>query len=235
VPPPTTTLLGVYGTYGPEHGLARDTYLGYSDEEVQWGPHDSIPLIAPTSGTVTLYQFPTPLGVLETMSAGYQKAHHDLFDGWVCQIPIDKYNASNVNPLAQVMNVAVFVPDTPISSSRGVIRALWFGHIRNGTRQGHMNAGDKFGESGASGIQFERAGVLYARAAHVHACASVTGNLTPNGDVDGAVACEIMGWKVTNVGFVPGPNQYFTGNYCAGRLLSDFRNASKPIPRMAPD
>lgn len=169
------------------------------------------------------------------MGTEYQENYRALFDGWNCKIDTALYNPNTVNPLAQVMNVAVFVPDRPFNTSKGIVKAIGFGHNRNGTVQGHMMKGTKFGESGASGIQFERAGVTYARAAHVHATAFISGQLSPNGDVDGAVVFEIMGWKGTNVGFVPGPTHYFTGNYCAGRLLSDFKTASKPVPRMAPD
>src|SRR3954447_22548656 len=52
----TTALQGVAVTY-PGHGEARDIYLGQTDEEVQWGPHDSWPLLAPTDGRVELYDF----------------------------------------------------------------------------------------------------------------------------------------------------------------------------------
>lgn len=206
-------------------------YLGYNDDQIQWGPHDSIPLIAPVDGTVTLYTSPTPLGVLSTMGGEYQQQYKALFDGWVCHIEPQEYAVLGVNPLSQVMNVAVFMFDTPINGVRGI----GLGHVRNGTLQGHMLKGTKFGESGASGIQFERAGITTARAAHVHATTFMSGQLSPNGDADGKIACEIMGWQLTDVGFVPGPTHYFSGNYCAGRLLSDFRNASKPVPRVAPD
>ena len=229
--PATTALDGVAVTYGG-HGFARDAYLGHTDEEVAWGPHDSWPLIAPSDGRVELYDFGTPLFGAAAMDPEYVQRHHDLFDGWVCIVPPDPSRPG----FGQTMHVAVFWPSQAIQTSGGRLTALWFGHVRGNVRTGAVNKGDTFAETGASGIQFERAGVATARAAHAHVCASTTGQLSPNGDVDGMLACEAMGWQVRFIGNDgPGPDQYKTGAYCAGRLLADFQNGGKPLPRVAPD
>lgn len=225
---PAATLLGAGGTY-PGHGLARDCYLGSTDDEVQWGPHHNWELRAPAAGTVTLYRFTTPLKTLNATSDEYQKAYRALFRKWVC---ISPWPAGG---RPQIMNVVVFVPDAPLPSPGGPpLRALWFGHVRDDVRTGRVARGDLFALSGASGIQFEKVGIAKARAAHVHTCASATGALSPNGDVDGFVAAKAMGWDVVNVGTVPGPNEYLSGYFCAGRLLRDFQWAHKPIPPRAP-
>jgi hypothetical protein len=132
------------------------------------------------------------------------------------------------------MQVAVFIPDQPLPSSRGPLRALWFGHVAPDVKTGRVEKGDTFARSFDSGIRFENNGVPLARAAHDHTCASTTGQLSPNGDVDGLAAAEVMGW--TPVIFLgnggPGPSQYQAGAYTAGRLRSDFTNTGHQIPDM---
>ena len=259
-------LQGVAVTY-QGHGQARDIYLGRTDEEVQWGPHDSWPLLAPSDGRVELYDSSTPLpgaavgaAAPEDADPEYLARRKALFDGWVCRVPAESCPPTSVPPasyspervpregvppaaaitpaagVGQTMHVAVFWPDQLLQTSGGGLRAIWFGHVRGNVRTGRVRRGDQFAETGASGIQFERAGVSTARAAHAHACASATGQLSPNGDVDGLLACEAMGWRVQFIGSNgPGPTQYQTGLYCAGRLLTDFHTAHKPLPRVAPD
>ncbi len=64
----------------------------------------------------------------------------------------------------------------------------------------------------------------------------MSGQLSPNGDVDGMIACELMGWEVQFIGDGPGPQQYQLPNvWTAGRRTSDFTAAGRPIPRIAPD
>lgn len=236
--PEPSRLRGVAVTYST-HGLARDCYLGLTEDEIAWGPHDGWPLIAPCDGTVTLYQFGTPLPALATRLARdpeYAAQHAALFDGWVCIAPPFVDAEQNLTWLAgagQTMNVLVFVPVAPISTSYGLVRALWHGHVRNACQTGRMPKGDQFGLVGASGIQFERIGVSKARAAHSHACASATGQLSPNGDLDGMACAEAMEWDVTFLGNGPGPNEYMGGGICAGRELSDFEQGGHPIPRLA--
>jgi hypothetical protein len=173
-----------------------------------------------------------PKNILEAAGCKTQRefvAHYKaLFTGWNCSVtPRDMLGN-------QVMQVAVFVPDAPLNSSRGPIRAIWFGHVKPGVKTGRVAAGETFGYSYDSGIRFENNGVPNARASHVHACASATGQLSPNGDVDGLVAAELMGWTpITWVGSNgPGPQQYQSGAYCAGRPLADFRNSGHAVPPM---
>jgi hypothetical protein len=67
--PQPVTLRGYAVTY-PGHDPARDIYLGLTDTQAQWGPHHDLPIVAPTAGTVYLYQFPTPLPGDERLSVG---------------------------------------------------------------------------------------------------------------------------------------------------------------------
>jgi hypothetical protein len=236
------SLQGVAVTY-QGHDPARDAYLGHTDDEVQWGPHDSWPLIAPSDGTVQRFDQGTPLlgeaTVAPVEDPEYAAQRRALFDGWVCRVPPAPVpRGAEVGPVGfgQTMHVAVFWPDQPLQTSGGPLRAIWFGHVRSNVRTGRVRRGEKFAETGASGIQFERAGIPNARAAHAHACASATGQLSPNGDVSGMLACEAMGWRVEFIGSNgPGPQQYMTGAFCAGRRLSDFHQAHQPLPRVSPD
>jgi hypothetical protein len=133
----------------------------------------------------------------------------------------------------QSMAIAVFVPRQPIQTSRGLVRAMWFGHVHPNVRIGPVAEGDQFGESYDSGIRFEDAGYPNARASHNHACASATGQLSPNGDMDGLAACEAMGWLVDYLGPIgPGPNHYMTNQYTAGRARSDFLSTGHALPPM---
>jgi hypothetical protein len=129
--------------------------------------------------------------------------------------------------LGQTMYFVLYVPNVPLNG----LKALWFGHSRGNAKLGAVKQGEWFGESWDSGVRFESVGI-HARASHVHCCASATGSLTVNGDVDGLLAAQAMGWDVQFIGNGPGPNEYYSGRYCAGRLLSDFTAAGKPLPPM---
>jgi hypothetical protein len=178
---------------------------------------------------------PTPIPKTTLEAAGCKteaefKGHYRaLFEGWNCSI-----TPRELLGTGQVMQVAVFIPDQPLPSSRGPLRALWFGHVAPDVKTGRVEKGDTFARSFDSGIRFENNGVPLARAAHIHACASTTGQLTPNGDVDGLACAEVMGW--TPVTFLgnggPGPSQYQGGAYTAGRHRSDFTNTGHQIPDM---
>lgn len=226
-PPPTAAIRGVAVTYAG-HDPARDCYLGYTAEQVAWGPHHGIPFIAPAAGAVSLYSFPTPIaGAAQggLTSQQYMANHAALFGGvFLCGMPLAQLAA-----LGQTMYFVLYQPAVPLAG----LKALWFGHARGNAQVGPVATGEWFGESWDSGVHFETAGVPNARAAHVHCCASTTGALTMNGDVDGLRAAAAMGWQVEFIGSNgPGPTQYQGGAYCAGRLLSDFTNGHHPIPPM---
>ncbi len=164
--PEPPQLQGVAVTYSG-HGNARDVYLGLDADMVQWGPHDSLELRAPANGRVELYQFPTPLDTFQAMDATTRARHRALFRDWICMVPAawtpantllageDAWWVAPATATAlgqQVMNVPVFWYDTPAPSRLGLVRALWFGHARNGARTGGVLQGEVFGLSGASGI-----------------------------------------------------------------------------------
>lgn len=218
-----TTLHGVAISY-PGHAPARDLYLGYTEEQAQWGPHDSLAITAPVAGTVSLYTFSVG-GALRHQPPEAQA----LFTGWVCIAP-----PSPTPRGLQPMHVAVLVYDTPIPTPWGAVRADWAAHVRGDVRTGRVAAGEPYAVCWDSGIRFENSGVAAARAAHIHACASATGTLTPNGDLDGRAFAYVRGWEpLAYLGEGgPGPGQYQQGRYTAGRLTSDFQRAGKPIPPM---
>jgi len=221
-PEPTpATLRGVAITY-PGHSPARDLYLGYTEEQVAWGRHDNLPITAPVAGTVSLYTFSVG-GALSHQPPEAQA----LFTGWVCIAP-----PSPTPRGLQPMYVAVLVYDTPIPTPWGAVRTDWAGHVRADVKTGRVGAGETYAVCFDSGIRFENSGIPNARAAHIHACASATGSLSPNGDLDGRAFAYVRGWEpMAYLGEGgPGPQQYQSGRFCAGRLLSDFQQAGKPIP-----
>lgn len=233
-PPPLPTPPAIHGvavTYA-KHDPARDCYLGYTDAQVAWGPHHGIPFIAPCDGVVSLYRFPTPLPA-STLGLhnqhkdylAYLGQHQAIFGGpFRCSM-----TEADLVATGQTLYFVLFAPNAPLAG----LKALWFGHARGNARLGPVKIGDWFGESWDSGIRFEAGGVPDARAAHVHCCASTTGQLTMNGDVDGLRAAAAMGWHVEFIGSNgPGPDQYYTGAYTAGRLRTDFTSGHHPIPPM---
>ena len=226
VPVPTPVQLrGSAGSY-PGHDPAVDCYLGWTDEQVQWGSHHGLPLVAPVDGVVQRYSFPTPIGssflVGSNRPLGQAAANYiSLFSTWTCR---------NLLEPNQTMYVAVFTPNRPIFTSRGVVKLVILGHLQQGVVIGPVQRGVKFGVSWDSGIRFEGQNPV-ARAAHVHVAASSSGVLSPNGDMDGWAGVEAMGWQVTNVGRVPGPSDYPVPNlWCAGRRYADFTASGHAIP-----
>lgn len=222
-PPPVEPahLQGVAITY-PGHQPAYDLYLGYTEEQVAWGRHDGLPICAPVAGVVSLYSF----------SVGRSLTHlppetQALFAGWVCIAPSGVQLAG-----LQPMYVAVLVYDTPIQTPWGTVKVDWAAHVRGNVKTGRVAAGEQYATCWDSGIRFEDSGIPNARAAHVHACASATGSLSPNGDLDGRAFGYVRGWEpLAYLGDGgPGPSQYQQGRYTAGRLTSDFKSAGKPIP-----
>jgi hypothetical protein len=225
-PPPATTITGVAVTYSG-HDPARDVYAGYSEEQVAWGPHHGIPFMAPADGTVSVYTFPTPISTMMAADPVYAANHYALFGGaFICGM-----TAAQLVSTGQTMYFVVYQPDVPISTRYGLFKIGWAGHARGSAKVGRVKKGEWYGESYDSGIRFETAGVPNARAAHVHACASASGTLTMNGDINGLAWCEAHGWQVEFIGSNgPGPQQYQGGAFCAGRLLTDFTTHGHPIP-----
>jgi len=223
-PPPVPVLSGVYGTYSG-HGLAQDLYGGTTDEQVQWGPHHGLPLVAPVDGRVELYQIGTPLSAQTGLAAFdpvYRVNWHALSDEWVCRVP--------PHLGAQVMYVAVFWPTGPLWLNGTRCGHLHYGHVRSNVTTGSVAAGQPFATTWDSGIRFENAGITNARAAHTHCCAGAGTTLSPNGDLDGRLAVLAQGWSVTDLRSIPGPSDYQSGAYCAGRRLTDFTSGGHPIP-----
>jgi hypothetical protein len=217
-PEPVRQIRTVYGTYSG-HGLARDAYPGWNDEQVQWGPHHGIPIVAPANGRVELYDIGTPLNVVRIAGAEYTANHEALFKGWSCK---------SYDPL-QTMFVVVFWPEQPLTINSQRVGHLHYGHVNGDVMTGRVSAGVVFAHVWDSGIRFEPR-IPNARAAHVHACAGAGSMLSPNGDLPGELAIVAQDWEATNVGTLPGPMEYQSGRYCAGRLLSDFQQAGRPIP-----
>lgn len=221
-PTPEPMRIGaVIGTYSG-HGLAKDAYAGLTTEQVHWGPHHGLPIVAPADGRVELYQIGTPLGMVTAQGQEYTANHMALFAEWVCL----------ADPL-QTMAVAVWWPAAPFTVEGQRIGHLHYGHVRGDVRTGAIAKGEQFAQSWDSGIRFEP-GVPKARAAHTHCCAGAGTTLSPNGDLPGRLAAVAQGWTVTDIGTVPGPTDYQGGRYTAGRLTSDFTQAGKPIPPMPP-
>lgn len=221
-PGPTPTgLHGVAISY-PGHSPARDLYLGYTDEQAQWGRHDGLPITAPVSGVVSLYTF-TVGGAM----VGLSPEAAALFEGWVCMAPPSTRPAG-----LQPMYVAVLVYDTPVSTPYGTVRVDWAAHVRGTVQTGRVVKDEQYAESYDSGIRFENSGVPNARAAHIHACASATGTLSPNGDLDGLAFAAVRGWTpITYLGEGgPGPTQYQAGGWTAGRRTTDFTQGGHPFP-----
>lgn len=233
-PPPAAILQGFGGSYSG-HDPARDIYLGTDPEMAAWGVHWGHPVLAPAAGTVTVYTFPTPLSahrglgmpsasVDAAASAQYDQNHADLFRG------ISTGSGCYAYGLGQTMYFALLTFDTPQRLSNGQqVRAIWAGHVRGDIPAGRVAAGDRWATSWDSGVRFESAG-LQVRASHVHTCGTVSGALTMNGEVDGFLVAELLGWQVQNVGTVPGPDAYLTGQYIAGKPKSAW--AGHPIPPM---
>lgn len=223
-PPPTPRIQVVYGTYAG-HGLAKDAYGGYTPEQLAWGPHHNIPIKAPVDGRVELYQIGTPLAQNAWILGNgmnpldYRVCWASLSSGWTCM----------AGPL-QTMFVAVFWPASTLVIDNVRIGHLHYGHVHQDVKTGPVAAGDTFALSWDSGIRWEPS--IQTRAAHTHCCAGAGSTLSPNGDLDGTLAIKAQGWNATALASVPGPLQYQSGQYCAGRLRNDFTAAGKPIPPM---
>jgi hypothetical protein len=228
--PPTTPYQGFAVSYA-QHDPARDVYLGLTPDQKEWGPHDGLPILAPAPGAVQLYQFPTPLSHPVMADPEYARRHDELFGkGMVCMAPpVPPLNARGQLVGSQVMYFALFLPTTPIRLSNGQqCKAMWFGHVRSDIAVGRVNAGDRICTSYDSGIRFENNGIQ-ARAAHVHCCGSATGTLSMNGDVDGLLVAQALGWQVEWRGTGgPGPNDYMGGGWIAGKRQSQW--GGHPIP-----
>jgi hypothetical protein len=256
--PPPARVLG-FGVSYQGHDPAVDCYPGLTDEQREWGPHHGIEIAAPAPGRVEAYTFPTPLAVYRELEPEARDALRALFRGWCCverdsrshwllawvrravyfdDAPLeDPDDALWVTPDApvlpyQTMYVAAYWPDEPLVVDGQRLRLLHFGHVHPTIRTGRVQAGDVFARVWDTGIRFEVVGIQ-ARAAHVHCAASTSGQLSPNGDISGLLAIKALGWDVQFRGAQgPGPNEYYSGQWVAGRRRSDFQQAGRPIPPM---
>src|SRR5262249_50735345 len=130
---------------------------------------------------------------------------------------------------AQTMFVAVFWPAAGYIVIEGQrCGHLHYGHVRSDVRTGQVTQGQQFATSWDTGIRWEPQ--IDTRAAHTHCCAGAGTQLSPNGDLPGRLAAIAQGWQVTDIGRVPGPTDYQTGQWCAGRRRSDFTAAGKLLP-----
>jgi hypothetical protein len=234
-PPPTpaAAYLGFAVTYAG-HDPARDVYLGLTPDQKEWGRHDGLPVLAPGPGRVELYQFPTPLNLPAAADPDYVRHYDELFrEPWICMAPPPFHQAANAHLIgSQAMFVAVYWPDAPIHLSNGqTLKAAWFGHCKGDIAVGRVNTGDRICTSYNSGINFEANGIT-ARAAHVHTCGSATGVLSMNGDVDGLLVAQALGWQVEYRGANgPGPDQYMAGGFVAGKPKSQWvGHQIPPVP-----
>jgi hypothetical protein len=233
-PKPRPTVLGVCGSYAG-HDPARDVYLGLSDQQVQWGPHHGFEVRAPAPGSVQALTFPTPLDTWLALGAERRRELERFFADFTCWLPPARdvvVPEAQVDPL-QTMYVLAYAPDGGYRTTGGLVRLQVGAHVRQDIRTGRVTTGDLMTVVWDSGIHFESAGNPVARAAHFHSAPSQSGQLLPNGDMDGLYGCELFSWQVQNIGTVPGPNDYAIPNrYCAGRLYSDFQQAGQSIPPM---
>ncbi len=233
-PPPDPTPVSHYQGFAISysgHDPARDVYLGTGPDQKEWGRHDGLPILAPAPGRVERYQFGTPLNAPRMVDPEYAQHHQELFGaGWVCMAPASALTLTG-DPLygSQTMQVAVFWPDTPIRLSNGQqAHAFWFGHCKPDVPVGRVDVGGRICTSWDSGVRFENNGIQ-ARAAHVHCCGSATGTLSMNGDVDGLLVAQALGWQVEWRGAGgPGPNDYMSGQWIAGKPRSQW--GGHPIP-----
>jgi hypothetical protein len=248
-PMPTPTKIGGFWVTYPGHDLAIDAYLGYTPEQIQWGPHHGIPLIAPADVIVERYAFPTPLNVYAAMDEQTRQNHRDLFSEWVCGVsdvvvpashvqlvgviydkPLrvnDEWWAYDVEP-TQVMNVAVARFVTSFTIDGVILNHIHLGHVYQDITVGRVPKNTQFGKSWDSGIRWEPR--IDARAAHVHTVASTIPTLSPNGNISGVYAARAMGWEVEYSALQVGPYQYELGTYCAGKLRTMFTGVGKPLP-----
>jgi hypothetical protein len=226
--PAPATLMGFGGSY-PQHDPAKDIYLGTDPESGEWGVHWGHKVLAPAAGTVSIYTFPTPLnapagighdGADTAAIAQYYQNHADLFR--------DVLKPGSCYYGAQTMYFILLTFDTPQRLSNGQsVKAIWIGHARGDATPGRVNKGDPWATIWNSGINFESSGIP-ALASHAHTCGTVSGALTMNGEVSGFLIAELLGWQVRDVGTVPGPNDYMTGLFRAGKPLSVW--SGHPLP-----
>lgn len=231
--PPTVQLQGFGVTYhypGADHDPAKDIYLGPDPDSGEWGQHWGLDVLAPVTGLVSIYQFPTPLlprvGAPHLATDDYLRNHAALFAGALR--PGSCYYAGQLG--TQTMFFALLSFDTPqrLRNSR-LCKGIWIGHCRSDAAVGRVNAGDRFCTTWNSGINFEADGIV-ARASHAHTCGTISGALSMNGEVDGLLIAELLGWQVRDAGIGPGPNEYLAGQYRAGKPVSAWQNRPLPPP-----
>lgn len=228
--PPTVTLQGFGGSYAG-HDPAKDIYLGDSPDSGEWGQHWGREVFAPAAGTVSVYTFPTPLTALEgagqtdaATTVRYAQEHADLFRGITG--PGGCYFGT------QIMYFALLTFDSPQRLANGqMCKAIWIGHCRSDIAVGRVKAGDRWCTTWCSGINFEANGIP-ALASHAHTCGTISGQLSMNGEVSGFLVAQLLGWQVRDQGTVPGPNDYATGQYRAGKPLSVW--GGRPLPPRPP-
>lgn len=230
-PKPTGKKTGFRVSYA-NHDPAVDAYIGDTPEQGEWGQHWGYRVPAPASGTVKAFTFPTPLSAMhgggvdsEDMAsiAQYYLDHAALFAG------VGEPDSCYYKAGAQVMYFALLTFDTPQRLANGqMCKAIWLGHVKGDIAVGHVNAGDGWCTIWNSGINFEANGIP-ALASHAHTCGTATGALTMNGDVDGNLVAQLLGWELRDGGHAgPGPNEYMTGGYRAGKPLSAW--GGHPLP-----
>jgi hypothetical protein len=236
-PPPTARkIMVVCGTY-PGHDRAKDGYAGYTDDQVQWGPHHNIPIVLPCDCNVSVLSLPTPLAVwkmwrtAEDMPFTWAEVERFLTN-WTCQAPRDVPDVvtDSYDPM-QAMYVAVIDPVSSYMTSGGPIRRLVGAHVNSAIKSGRQPKGTTITVTWDTGIRFEPSPNPVARAAHFHSAPSQSGQLLPNGDMDGIYGFEMLGWEARDLGSMPGPTDYSRPNlFCAGRRYQDFVSAGRQIP-----
>lgn len=234
--PPVTTLQGFGVTYhypGADHDPAKDIYLGPDAATAEWGVHWGYDALAPAPGSVKAFTFPTPLAYHEAVGADHARvngAEQYILDHAALFADALQPGACYYALGAQTMYFALLTFDTPQRLSNGqLVKCIWLGHVKGDIPVGRVAVGQRWATIGDSGIRFESDGIQ-ARASHAHTAGSVSGALTMNGEVNGFLVAALLGWHVVDRGVGPGPNEYLTGLWIAGKTRAAW--GTHPVPPM---
>jgi hypothetical protein len=230
---------------GADHDPAKDVYAAFDlndPNSAEWGQHWGVDLLAPAAGVGSVYQFPTPLSPRVGLAPRVWTGSGGV-EGYTVE-DYDEYLSNHAALFADVltpgacfypgklgtqqMMVALLKFDTPQRLSNGqVVKAIWNAHCHPNPTVGRIEKGQRWCTSWNSGINFE-ADNIPALASHCHLAGTVSGNLTLNGEVNGFLVAELLGWDIRDAGVGPGPNEYMSGQYRAGKHVSQWTGHTLP-------
>jgi hypothetical protein len=233
--PAPPQIAAVIGTYSG-HGLAKDAYAGLTPEQVSWGPHHGLPIVAPADGRVELYTFGTPLSLVHSTGRVCGPASGALRRLDV-QAPTVVRAARRLAGRQRRRSSAPRRCTWPCSGRRRRftiegqrVGHLHYGHVRGDVRTGAIARGEQFATS------WDRASVSSRRAARARRAYPL---LRGGGDYAqpqwrpaGTARRRRAGLDRHRHRHDAGPQDYQGGRYTAGRLTSDFTSAGRPIPPM---